>query len=266
MNDEAIQRLAADYREAEGDQARMAALGQLLIAYSPAGPHHEVRRLAGDAVCRLLEPLARPLAQRAARRLPANDQEDFVASALSHAFVLPGDDGRPRICRFRTEGSTTGRLVCWFRQVFQKLLLTQLRKNGRSRPSAGLADWQAVEDRQHGPGEQFREPEWKVPLPAADVEVLAGLAPVLRVKLVAITAAWLRLPGGLWGRWLDEYARKEGVTLSRPCPPESLIASPNVNQFFQGLAEALGTTVGSLQGVKHQQLPRFRSRLVYLGD
>jgi hypothetical protein len=266
MTHEAIQRLVADYREAGEDaQAQMAALGQLLIAYGPSSST-AVRQQAGSEVYRLLEPLARPEAERAARHLPANDREDFVAVALNHVFVHHGSQGMPRVCAFRTEGSTPGRLVCWFRQVFHKLMLSARRKARRTLPASGLNDWQPVCDGRPEPAEQIHEPEWRAPLSEGDLEELAGLSPLLRVKLVAITAAWLRVPAGTWEHWLDEYAQVCGVELERPCPPLALIASPNVNQFFQGLAVALGTSVGSLHGVKYQQLPRFRSRLDYLGD
>jgi hypothetical protein len=266
MTHEAIQRLAACYREAGEDApAQMAALGQLLIAYGPSSSPG-VRQQAGSEVYLLLEPIARPEAERAARHLPVNDREDFVAGAMNHVFVHHGSQGVPRVCAFRTEGSTTGRLVCWFRQVFQKLMLSARRKARRTLPASGLSDWQPVGDGHPEPSEQIHEPEWRAPLSSGDLEELAGLAAVLRVKLVAITAAWLRVPARTWERWLGEYAKACGVELERPCPPPGLLASPNVNQFFQGLAVALGTSVGSLHGVKYQQLPRFRSRLDYLGD
>ncbi len=264
MDHEALEHLADIYRDADNaEPARMAALGRLLESYASA-PTAEGRRAAGGLVYSLLQPLAAGIAGRAAHHLPARQRDEFVADALVHVFAAHGRQGVPRICLFDISGSTPGRLVCWLQQVIRRLLQSVRRTNRRRPIGADLP--RDVPSTDPGPdaAAEAGDPFWAAPLRRADIDALHAVPATLRVRLVAVTGAWLRLPDGVWESWLGEYEAGRGLALGRPCPPASLLASDNVHQFFQGLAESLGTTVGALNGVRYQQLPRFRQVLEYL--
>jgi len=242
----------------------MAALGRLLAAYSPAAPGDPAdRRAAGDAVFLLLEPLARRAAAHAARHLPARRRDDFVADAVTHVLAAHGRDGRPRICAFEVAGATQGRLVCWLRTITRRLLQSERRAARRRPPAAELPE--SLPSREEAPDAVAARLDraWDRPLKGHDLAVLAGLAPRLRVLLVAVTTAWTRVPAAVWESWLSDYEADLGRPLARPCPPAALLAADNVNRLFVGLADSLGTTVGTLNGVRYQQLRRFSGVLEY---
>jgi hypothetical protein len=238
----------------------MPALGQLLDAYAAGTPG------AGDLVFGLLSPLARREAGQAATHLPLYQRDDFVADALLHVFAAPNALGRPRICSFSVEGSSHGRLVCWMRRVIQRLLQST-RRASRRRP-APVALPETLESAEVGPDAvaEGRDPFWAAPLRRADLDSLSAVPATLRVRLVAITGAWGRVPAETWEGWLREYERGTGIALTRPCPPDGLLTSANVHQFFTALAGPLGTSVSALNAVLYNQLPRFRAVFEYLAE
>lgn len=266
MSPATIERLSTLFRDdAQEGPARLSALGQLLVAYEASvAQDDDTHRRLGDAVYRLLDPHARPLAVKQSRQLPQYVQGEFVQEALVRLFVQRDSQGRPRICGFDTRGATLGQLRAWMGQVFMKHRLTVYRQLKRVPEHQPLGEEHG--SARSGPTDSCVVSDEQELLGHEDVARLAALSVKTRVKLVAITLAWGRLPEGVWDRWLSEYARVCHVVLARPCPPESLRSSPNTYQFFQGLATALKTTVGSLHGVFYHQLPRLREELEYLGE
>lgn len=267
MGNEALEQLADAFRNENADEpARLAALGRLLAAYDPVSPlPPDARRHAGGLVAALLSPLAKREAERAAAHLPLHQREEFVADALIHVFASRNQQGKPRICAFSVAGATHGRLVCWLRQVMLRLLQSARRATRRRpKPVAMPADQASAAP---GPAEvaEARDPAWAAPLRQGDLAALAEVPAKLRVRLVAVTGAWLRVPAETWEAWLSDYESACDVSLVRPCPPAALLRSDNANQFVVGLASALKTTAGTLNGVRYQQIPRFRQVLEYLG-